>query len=95
VAEIGNVNWDFDLPAGTSESEDALFGRLGIRWRLFSLLELNGLVIRIEPSNSDFKKSYDEIFSQNKSRVGAVVYLGPIGLGLDLFATNETSGAAS
>jgi hypothetical protein len=41
------------------------------------------------------KKSYDEIFGQNKSRVGAVVYLGPIGLGLDLFATNETSGAAS
>ena len=91
VAEIGYINWSFDFPGADDES--GLFGRLGIRWRLFPLLELNGFVTQTEPSDSDFADVYDEVFGQTEAKIGAVVYLGPIGLGLDVFATNEVTGA--
>lgn len=90
VAEIGYINWSFDFP--DADDENGLFGRVGIRWRLFPLLELNGFVTQTEPSDDDFGDFYDDVFGKTEAKIGAVVYLGPIGLGLDLFATNEATG---
>ena len=91
VAEIGYINWSPDFPGVDDES--GLFGRIGIRWRIIPLLELNGFVTQTEPSDSDFSDAYDEIFGKTEGKIGAVVYLGPIGLGLDVFATTEATGA--
>lgn len=90
VAELGYINWSFD--AQGVDDESGLFGRVGIRWRLFPLLELNGFVTQTEPSDDDFGDLYDEVFGKTEAKIGGVVYLGPIGLGLDLFATNEATG---
>jgi hypothetical protein len=89
VAEIGYINWSFDSP---SDDESGLFGRVGIRWRLFPLLELNGFLTQTEPSDDDFANFYDDVFGKTELKIGGVAYLGPIGLGLDLFATNEATG---
>jgi hypothetical protein len=91
VAEIGYVNWSFSFP--NADDESGLFGRVGIRWRILPLLELNGFVTQTEPSDSDFGDLYDDVFGKTEAKIGGVVYLGPIGLGLDLFATNENTGA--
>jgi hypothetical protein len=90
VAEIGYINWSLDYE--NTDDESGLFGRVGIRWRILPLLELNGFVTQTEPSDDDFSDAYGDIFGKTEGKVGAVVYLGPIGLGLDLFATNETTG---
>ena len=91
VAELGYINWSFGFP--DTDDESGMFGRVGIRWRLLPLLELNGFVTQTEPSDSDFGDLYDEIFGKTEAKIGAVVYLGPIGLGLDVYGTNEATGA--
>jgi len=90
VAEIGYVNWSLDF--ADTDDQSGLFGRIGIRWRILPLLELNGFVTQTEPSDGDFSDDYGDIFGKTEAKIGAVVYLGPIGLGLDVFATEETTG---
>jgi hypothetical protein len=90
VAEIGYINWSLDFP--NVDDQSGLFGRIGIRWRILPLLELNGFVTQTEPSDNDFATDYDDAFGQTEGKIGAFLYFGPIGLGLDVFATNETTG---
>ena len=91
VAELGYISWSPDFDGADDES--GLFGRVGIRWRIIPLLELNGFVTQTEPSDSDFSDLYGDIFGKTQGQIGAVVYLGPIGLGLDLYGTSEDTGA--
>jgi opacity protein-like surface antigen len=90
VAELGYINWSPDFEG--ADDENGLFGRVGIRWRILPLLELNGFLTYTEPSDDDFSDLYDDVFGKTEAKIGGVVYLGPIGLGLDLFATSETTG---
>ena len=50
------------------------------------------ITAQTEPSDDNFATLYDEAFGQTEAKIGAFLYFGPIGLGLDVFATNETTG---